>query len=173
MYLIPEGRVGAGSQRIAQTTFDGASFFLEKPVTFNRIIFRITAKSGSPTVAILIYQSTGGGSGTANRKATCTTVAIGAAGNFAATPIEGTVSLEPGWCFALFGRDSVGGSATFQTYTVQIINLLTGNVDSATHPTSFITTIAANTTPAIFDPLGVAVSASSSDVVPVIRIKKV
>lgn len=169
----PEGSKSTNATRIAQTTFDGASFYTSVPIRFNRIILRVTGMSGTPTGRFLIYQSTTG-TDTVTLLGSVVTQAIGTTGNFAFTPSQGAVVIQPGTYFILFGRDSAAGSFTMRTYTTQAVDLLTGNVDADTHPTSFNTTIASNTTPASLDarsaPAG-QFTASSSDLIPVIRFK--
>lgn len=171
---LPESHVTGNATRVANTTFDGASYIIRRPVSFNRIVFRATGQSGAPTARILIYQTASGGSGVASLKATCATFAIAAPGNFACTPSEGTVTLTGGLIYVLFGRDSAAGSWTARTSTTQSTDLLNGNMDVDTHPTSFTTTIAANTSPATFDPrespTGSA-TGTSSDVTLVVRLK--
>jgi hypothetical protein len=149
----PEAQVTTNSTRVAQTTYDGASFALARRVTFNRLILRLTAVTGTPTLSVLIYQAAQGGSGAGatSRVATCSLSPV-ATGTFTLTPAEGTVTLLPGLVFVLIGRSSAAGSATFRTYTVQTDDLLNANVDVNTHPVSFTTTISATTNPATFDP---------------------
>lgn len=151
--LIPEGQVTGNATRVAQPVYDGASFLVTRRTTFNRLLLRITAVTGAPTVSILVYQAAQGGSGAGSTSlvATCS-VSPGAPGNFTATPTEGTVTLLPGICFILIGRSSAGGSATFRTYTSTTNDLLNANMNVNTHPVTFTTAIAANTTPGTFDP---------------------
>jgi hypothetical protein len=148
---IPETRVAGNATRIAQTNFDGASYILRRRTEFNRIIFRVTVVVAAPTLTIQVFQTANGGSGVANRIATVTAFAP-AVGTNVATPAEGTVTAVGGLIYVLFGRDSGAGTATFRAALVSSNDLYNQNVDTDTHPTNFTTAIAANTTPATFDP---------------------
>lgn len=172
---IPEGRVAGNSTRVAQTTFEGCSYILRRRVTFNRILMRVTARAGAPTGRFLIYQGATGGAGIASLIATVAAFVIPAGGtNFEVTPAEGTVTAEAGLIYMLWGRDSAADSFTMRTYVVQALDLLTANVDAAYHPTTFQTVIAANTTPATFNPTeGGDANATSTDVPTVIRLRMV
>lgn len=170
-----QARVGANSTRIAQTTYDGASYNLLDRISFNRFIFRITGLTGTPSLNILIYQAEGGvGSNTTNLIATCQINPVGI-GNQIVTPNEGTVHLEQGVFFVLMGRSSVSDSATFRTFAVNTNDLLNDNVDTDTYPVAFTTNIAASTTPSTFNPLmsGGSVTATVSDVALICRMKTV
>lgn len=174
MIPLPEGRVTGNSTRAAQTNFDGAAYFLRRNMTVDRLIFRVTAQAGAPTGRFLIYQFPGGGSGIASLIASATAVAIGATGNFEIAFAEGTVTLEKGLIYILWGRDSGAGSFTLRTYTTQSLDLMTANMNAATHPTSFTTVISAATTPATFDPLESGdADATSTDVIGVYRLRNV
>jgi len=172
---IPETRITGDATRIAQTNFDGASYILRRATQFNRIIFRVTVVVLAPTVTIQIFQTADGGSGVANRIATVTGFAP-VVGTNTATPVEGVVTATAGLIYVLFGRDSVAGSATVRTSLVSSLDLFNTNVDVNTHPMNFITAIAANTTPATFDPrqtpTGEA-TGSALDTVLVVRLRNV
>lgn len=179
MLALPEARVTGNATRLAQVNFDGCSLFLRRSITFNRIVFRTTATTGG-TIALLIYQLAGstagdgggqGGATAASLVATVTAFTPAAGGNNAATPSEGTVTLQAGLIYVLFGRDSAANNTTFRTYTTQSVDLLTANIDTDTHPCAFTTTIAANTTPATFDPR--TPTATSSDVVLPLWLKQI
>ena len=170
----PEGPTVAASTRIGQANFDGASYVIMRPVTFNRIIFRTTARTGSPTARLLIYQATDGKSGVANLVATCTAIAIGTgAAAYTVAPSQGSVTLKRGLIYVLWGRDSVADSFTARTYGTQNYDLITSNVETGTHPTMFTTAIAANTSPATFNPLTGATAAGAVDTALVVRLKTV
>lgn len=168
----PVGPTTSNSTRIAQATYDGAAFFLARPVTFNRVIFRLTAVGVAGNAKILIYQASQGvGGNTASLKATIN-LAVAASGEFVATPSEGTVTLSQGRIYILFSKDT--GTFTYQTRTVQALNLFTAVVDNNTACTSFTTVLAGNTNPATFDPKPTGdATASALDVVLVVRFKKV
>jgi hypothetical protein len=87
---------------------------------------------------------------------------------------EGTVTIQPGILYALFGRTNAT-AATMRTHATQNYDLLTSNVDNNTHPTMFTTTLAANTLPATFNPLPVGgggqATAAIVDVCPVLRLR--
>lgn len=172
MFLPPELGTGANATRVAQTVYEGASFLVPKRVSFNRAIVRITAITGVPAANLLLYQGTGGRIAAAiPLVATCAFAP--AVGNMLLTPAEGTVVLEPGVCFALFGRSSGGGtSATFRTYTLPSPDLLTANVQASTHPLAFVTVIAATTTPATIAPF-VDLTPTAVNVVPALRVRTV
>lgn len=177
-YLVPELRVGAQSTIADSTSLRGASFIVMREVSFNRIIARVTAGTAATTISIQIFQTSDGTSGnTATRVATIAGHAIaGGAETLVMTPSEGTVTLKRGLCYVLFGRDSGAGSFTLRTHGVTAYDLLNQNVDTDTHPLVFTTTIAANTTPASIDvrqPATGNLTATTTDVVPVIVLKKV
>lgn len=173
----PEGQVTTNSTRVANTTFDGASYTLSRPMTFNRLIFRCTGQSGTPTARILIYQAPYGKSGTADLKGTIASLSIPSSNNYEATMSEGIVTLDAGIFYVLYGRDSGAGSITFRTYATQATDLFTGNVENTTHPTSFTTSISTSSSPSTFNPLptggGGSATAVSADVVLAVRLLKV
>jgi hypothetical protein len=163
----PETRATGNSTRVAQTVFNGASFRLDRPVTFNRILLRVTAYTAPGSIRVLFYQKPqglGANATPANLVATVAGFDPGGTGNFLVTPAEGTVTLAAGVYYVLFGRDSAAGSVTLRTYTVLTLDLSNANVDAATHVTNFTTTIAANTSPATFDPRPVATGAATPSV---------
>jgi len=178
---IPEGRVTGSSGRVLQTTFDGASFIVRRPMSFDRILLRITGTTSPGSLRLCLYQAPDGssGSGPLPRIATITGFVPGSAGNFVIPLDEGTVSLLAGLVYVLYGRDSATGSATLRSYTTQNVDGLSSNVDVNVHPTSFITAIAVPlapaAAPATFDPrqtpTGQAI-ASALDVIPVVRFYK-
>lgn len=173
----PETRTSGNATRIGQTTYEGGSFKLLRPVMFNRIIIRLTAFTAPGTLALLLFQrSKGQGGAPANRVATVTGFSPGAAGTFLLTPSEGVINLVSGIFYVLYGRDSGSGSFTMRTYTVQALDLSNANVQADTHVTNFSTAIAAGTTPATFDPRPVATGQATpevTDLTPIIRLLRV
>lgn len=173
----PETRVGGNATRIGQTTFEGGSYKLLRPVNFNRIIIRLTAFTDPGTLAFLIYQRMKGqGGAPANRVATVTGFNPGGTGTFLLTPAEGLVTLVSGVFYILYGRDSASGSFTMRTYTVLALDLSNVNVQADSHVTNFSTTIAATATPATFDPRPVATGEATpeiADLSPIVRLLKV
>jgi len=173
LLLIPEGRATSNATRTAATTYDGSAFILRRGIVFNRIRFRAVSSTGSPTVSVVIYQVPGGhGSGTARLKASAHEIAISGAANHEVTPSEGSVLLEPGLCFVLFGRDSATGNATLRTYTIQPMDLHTANVASDAHPTTFTMAFTAGSPPSTFNP-ATETTASALDLALTVRLKKV
>lgn len=176
MIPLPEGRMRGDSMRVLSDTLVGGTFYVRRRVTFNRILLRTTNQVGSPTMSFGIYQATGGGSGVAARIATVTAfpVSIGPPPTtLVITPSEGTVTIEEGLFFVLYGRDSVGGSITLRTYTTEPVQLMTAAVDTELHPTTFTTAISAAALPATFDPRQTptgSASATSTDVLPITRL---
>lgn len=179
-YLLrPESRVTGNATRVAQTTFDGASFVLDREVIVSRLLFRTTGATATGTVRILLYQARLGQSrSSANLVSRIATITgfdppDGTTSNNLATFAEGRVRFSPGIVYVLFGRDSAGGSVTMRTYTTQPNDLLVQNVDLATHPTTFDTAIASNTSPATLDPRQAPtgqLSGTLSDVTPTVRL---
>jgi hypothetical protein len=173
---IPEGRVADNAIHVAGPTLVGASYVMRRRAIMNRLILRVAMQVGAPTGRFLIYQATGGGSGVAALIASVTGLAIGAPGNFVALFTQGLVTFEAGLIYILYGHDNGLGSFTLRTYKVHALDLLTANVDTDTHPTSFTTAILSTTAPATFDPREApsgAATGTSTDVPGVFRLKKV
>lgn len=176
-YLLPEVRVSSRSTVGDSATFSGASFYVQRQIQFNRIIIQATAKTGSPTLRLLIFQSSDGtASNTVTRVATCTAVAITGAGTYVMTPSEGTVTLKRGICFVLFGNDAGTGSFTLRSHGVTSFDLLNTNIDADCHPVTFTTTISATTTPATIDirqPATGNLTGTNTNVALIVVLKKV
>jgi hypothetical protein len=109
-------------------------------------------------------------------KATVTAFNPGGTGNFALTPSEGTVTLESGLVYLLWGKES-GGNLTLVSFTTQATALLSSVVDADTHPTTFTTTISTTASvPVSFDPRpspSGAPTATTADVDLVFWLKKI
>lgn len=153
----PEARATGNATRTAQTTLEGGSYLLLRPVTFNRILVRFTGFTAPGTLKFMIFQRPRGqgvpAAGTpAPRVATVSGFAPGGTGNFFMTPAEGTVRLYNGVYYVLFGRDSAAGSIIVRTYTISVLDLSNANVEAVTHVTNYSTAILATATPATFDP---------------------
>lgn len=174
--LIPVPPVNGNSTRVANAVLDGGVFRIPRSMDFNRIVWRASGQAGAPTARILLYQSADGGfSGPFNLIAQATGIAVAAPGNFE-TPLDGggTVTVRGGVCFCLFGRDSALGSVTFRTFVTLSLFLYNNTVPAGVIPTSFTTTIPATGVPAAtFDPLDVAVTPSTSDVMGTFILRKV
>lgn len=176
LILLPEGRVIAQSTRVLQANFDGASIIVRRATSLSRVIFRLTAAVLPATVRVLLFQTSSGGSGIANRIASAT-VALAVAGAQTQTVIfaEGTVPIKEGILYALFGRSAGAGSGTMRTYATSNYDLLTSNVDNNTHPTMFTTAILSSALPATFNPLPVAgggqATPAALDLCPVLRLR--
>lgn len=177
-YLVPETKVATQSTRGDQTYLVGASYIVNRNMSFNRVIVRCQTSGGvGTTIAVAIYQETDGMSGnTINKVATCTGVATAGSTNLVMTPSEGSVTLKMGLCYVVWGRDSVGGSFTMRTHTVQNYDLLVSNVDADTHPTAFTTAINATALPATIDvrqPVTGDLTPTTTDAPLVVVLKKV
>ena len=179
-----EVRSAGDDGRADRTDFEGGSFISHHRVLFNRVHFRISGRTGDPTMAWGIYQLPGGimpaPGNTIPLIASATAVGpFGAAGLYTWTPVEGTVMLDTGLLFVLHGRDSVAGSYTIRTYAATSQDLFNTNVPSDLHPMQYITTIAASGgPPASIDPRENPISGGDLDpttanVVPLIRLSKV
>jgi hypothetical protein len=158
--LFPEAPALGNATRVAQILYDGASFRVLQRCKMDRLIVRATAVPSACTLRVAIYQGPNGHSGSNGVAATQAqlkasfTFAAAVLGNFEVAPdAGGTFTLDQGLCYVLFGRSSVGGSATFRTKTTTAMDLDTANVNLATHPTTFSTVISvAAAVPATFDP---------------------
>lgn len=176
MILIPEGPVTGQGQRLAQLTFEGASFVVRRRVIFDRMRIRFNAVPASGNFVIAIYQEPDGRSGPAARVASAVFAAT-AAGAFNIPVSEGVVQLVPGLCYVLFGRRT--GTQQLSIYAKPTIALLCDPAFSAPnlHPTDFATNIPTGAFPATFNPLpttgGGNTTASTIDVTPQIRLWKV
>lgn len=175
----PETRVAGNATRIGQTTFEGGSFKLQRAISFNRILIRLTAFTAPGTIRFLLFQAKNGVGANATpapRVATVSGFAPGGTGNMLMTPAEGVVAMSAGIYYVLWGRDSAAGTFTMRTYTVQTLDLSNANVDALTHVTNYSTAILANTLPATFDPRPVATGQATpqiTDLTPVHRLIKV
>ena len=171
--IIPnaEGQATGNSTRGDQANYDGATFILRRKTTFNRLLFRLTGVAGAVKMSFAIYQATNGGSGVAAKIATITDFAPTGTGNQSVAFTEGTVTLEAGIFYVLYGRSSAANSYTMRTWTTQASDQMTANVPANTHPPSFTTAIAATTSPATFDPT--TPTGTAADVIPIIRLQKV
>jgi hypothetical protein len=157
LILLPEGREGAESTRVAQVNFDGASQIVRRPASLSRLVFHLTAVTLPATIRVLLFQAPTGGSGIANRIASMTFPLVAAgAQTLQVVFTEGTVTFEEGLVSTLFGRSAGAGSVTMRTYVTQNYDLLSSVVSANTHPTSFTTAILSSSLPATFDPLPVA-----------------
>ena len=168
--------LGAQSSRGDQTSLEGGVYLLTQRVRFNRLMFRIASSTGSPTIALGIYQGEGGGAGIAKRVASAVGVAISGQNNYTAVFTDIDV-LEQGFLYLLHGRDSGSGSYQIQTYGIQAYNLLNQNMPSGWRPVSFTTALAASDgLPATFDPresgVGQAIP-TTLNVLPVIGLEEV
>jgi hypothetical protein len=123
----------------------------------------------------MLFQAPDGTSGpTAARVATVTAFAVGGTGAFVAPLDEGTVTIQAGLIYVLFGRDSAGGSVTIRTFSNKGMDLLTQNVNLNTHPTVYTTAIASTTTPATIatrqSPTGDLIGEPTNSLAPVFRL---
>lgn len=157
--LIPEGERTSNSTRVMQPLLEGSSYFLRRGGRYSRVLFRITAQAGGPTVKLLFYQRiinrmVGGVMGNAvSLIASVSAFPIGAVSNFIAKFAQGSVDFYPGIVFVLFGRDSAGGTATIRTQVTTNVDLFNSNNDLNTHPCTFTTALASNAAnPATIDP---------------------
>lgn len=176
--LQPEARVGADQTRLAQATYEGASYRLDQRIEFNRLVCRVTATTGNGVARILLFQAPAGFSGVASRIGSFVLAPGGVIGTYALAPDTAGASLvvNPGTLFVLFGLYS-GTSVTMRVYTNSVNDLLSQNVDTDTHPVTFSTTIPVNDSlPTTFDPratpTGQAVP-STGNVILVLRVKEV
>lgn len=163
---FPESRAGGNATRVAQTSYEGASFRVAKHMdAVNRLIVQVTAGTFTPipTISIVIYQEKYGGSGVADRIAYFNFQPT-ATGVYTITPVNAIYNIQSGIIYVLFGRVSgTGGTATMRTYTTSTNDLINVNVPSGVHPATFTTAIAAATTPpSTFDPRATVGSAIES-----------
>jgi len=174
---LPELVFSNQSSRVAQTVLEGGSYFLRTKTRFNRVLFSIATKSGSPSIDLAIYQfEDGTSSSLVEKKASISGVVISTVGIYSKALVEGEVVLLPGLIYVLWGKSAggVGNNFTMRTYDVQSIDIVTTNVPTGLHPVSYTTALPATSTPATFDPtIGGDVSESILDVVPIIRLRKV
>ncbi len=177
MTIVPEGPVTGNSTRATNVTLDGGSYIVHRSMTFDRIILRVTAQTAPGALRICLFQDPTGasGSGPIPLIGSVSSFAPGASGNFVVA-LDAPATVVPGIVYVLYGRESATGAVTIRSRTVQAQDLLNGNVDVNTHPTSFTTAISATgALPATFDPrqtpTGEA-TASALDVVAMVRLFK-
>lgn len=149
-----EGPTGADAMRATATTFDGAAFVVRRPLHISSIIARATSVTGGGgTFRVCLLQSANSGSGTANSVGTGSAV-LAASGNFTMTFAGAPITLQPGVLFVLFAKDPASvGNITMRTRITSVLDLYVTNVDNATHPTNFTTTISATGCPGTLNPL--------------------
>lgn len=180
----PAQTVNGNATRGTNTTYDGGMFYAKNPISFNRVAIRLTGVTGDgatyPIFRVLIFQASGGicDTSAASLIATCSVIPNGA-GEYEMTPSEGTVNLEKGYYFVLFGKDNVaGGSCTAQVYGTQAVSLLnTNGIGGGVYAASAFTTSEAvdSTPPAVLDPTigGGTVTETTNNVVLVHRFRTV
>lgn len=178
--LMPTGPLNNNTGQIVLTTnLIGGCYTTPQARLFNRIILRVTAQAGAPTMSLQIFQKISGRGGTpAVRVATVQNFAVGATGTFILTPAEGLVQLDPGIFFVLYGRDSAAGSITLRTMQNINLDLLNQNNENDLSVFTFTTTLAANAAPsASINPLPVAGGGNATpvttDILALLRVKRV
>lgn len=156
---VPRPEAPTDSDDIATeqtTSLTGASFYLERPVEFNRVSVYVNATPFTAPVSmrVLIYQATDGVVANASLIASMLDSPPAADQVRALTPAEGTVRLETGVYWLLAGRSSAEGEIALAAYSANgSAHLLNQNLIAGQHPTTFSTTIAASAAPqANFDP---------------------
>ena len=165
----PEAIITGDSTRAGQTNFDGASYLLSMAIRFNTVHFRTTAHGGGAgAMRMLFYQQSAGHAGvTADLVGSITGFTITNTGLQTATLSEGTITLQPGIYYVLWGKEAAD-SFTVQTYTTAGCNMLTANIPTGLHPVTFTTAVAANTSPSTLNPT--SGTATATDVVPILRL---
>jgi hypothetical protein len=155
-YLIPETRQDRGindNTTTAATTFYGAYFYVYTRVKFNRINLYVSSSSGSPTMALGIYQNPGGGASNSVPRVVNVTSQAASSGNLAITVSE--TLLDEGHIWLLWGRDSASDSFAMYGSWNTDIPLHTENIPSGVgaFPTNFSTSLACSSgPPATLDP---------------------
>ncbi len=166
------------STRAAQANYDGGSFWMIRPMTFNRIIWKITFKNQTPIGRIGIYQAARGLYDQSVPKIASILSYVPAVQTFIVAPDEGTVEIEAGLFFVLWGKNT--GNHDMRTYAANAIDLYNQSVPSVTekYMGNFTTDLSAGSTlPASFDPRTLAqggnCTPTTSDTAPVIALAKV
>ena len=137
----------------APTGYNGAIYYINMPVKYNKIIVNVNSFSASSTGTVLIYQRNGGlAANTANPANLISSGSFNAtsAVSVAVTP-TGTNKLSPGVAYILYGKKSTA-IWTYSTYTASFFNTL-NNLLITGAPTNFsIATLSASSPPVTFDP---------------------
>ena len=174
----PEGVVTGQASRAAATTYEGASYFLERDVIASHLLVKVSSVPTPGSLAVGVYQAAdGGGAPAAAKIASAAAVSVAAAGVVAVAFDEGEVEISRGFIYILWGKTS--GNFSMQAYGVAAIDLMTdaASVDGGTHPTSFTTTISTASVPASIVPrppaAGGDLTPSSANVAIESRLKKV
>jgi len=155
--LIPPFTVTPNNAYLnAPTTFVGAVYSLQRDVTFSKIVFRLNAYTAPGRISMYLYQTPTGVASTAGSPA------IKIAGITSTAPVAGvnaiaidggsTATLKVGIVYVLWGRSSATGSFSMRSFTSVSSDLFNNdNMLANTYPTTYTTTINANTTPATFN----------------------
>lgn len=168
MSLIPTPvyRTAAQSTRVAQTTYDAAILNMPGRITGATLLFRLTAVTTPVTLSVGLYQrKTPNGTFTLIEAVSFTP---GAGGAQDVSVAMASLGYQPGELLVLWGRSSVGGTATMRTYGTQNYNGLNSNVQTGEYPVTGTTALAAGTPPTTVATTDI--TASTLDVGPVLRV---
>lgn len=168
MSLVPRPVYPTAAQatRVAQTTYDAAILSMPSRITSATLLFRLTAATTPVTLSVAFYQKpTPDGT---FRLLESVSFTPGAGGAQDVSVALAGFGYQPGELLVLWGRSSVGGTATMRTYGTQNYNGLNSNVQAGEYPTTGTTAFAAGTPPTTVAPGDI--TASTLDLGPVLRV---
>lgn len=168
MSLVPRPVYPTSAQatRVAQTTYDAAILSMPARITGASLLFRLTAVTTPVTLSVALYQrSAPNGTFTLVEAVSFTPGAGGA--QDVSVALAG-LGYQPGELLVLWGRSSVGGSATMRTYGTQNYNGLNSNVQAGEYPTTGTTAVAAGSPPTTI--AAASITGSTLGLGPVLRI---
>ncbi len=148
------GGANSGTNTLG-TTLGMYLFWNPQRITFNRFAVRATSWTTPGTFALGLYQATDRNiRSIANRIASATGQNPGASpATVICIPSEGSVTLEPGWVWVVYGRDSATGAVQLATVQGLTGNLMNNNVIAGTTPIGINTGLAASSgLPTTLDP---------------------
>ncbi len=152
-YVTRPEWLNATTTRQAQANFEGGSYFVERPVSFNRVGFSINSRVLPYTGVIAIYQHDDGA--VKNNVPLIAEVTFSDLSGRQTLPLDGggDASLVTGVYWLLFGQSAGGGSVTLVTYNISSAPIINNQVQAGEHPCAFTTTVAAaGGAPATIDP---------------------
>ena len=169
----PEGPTNGGQfSTLATTTLSGGSFYLHHAVRFNRLHFEISAFAALADCVFLIYQDPRGQVvDDLPLVATVPFTPVGT-GFESVAPLQGTVLLQNGVFYILWGQETGAGSLNVRCHNMAGLNLLNSNVPATVHPVNSTSALVASTRPTSVDITeGGDLTGAGTDQTPVIRLQ--
>lgn len=158
----------------SETNYTGAFYWLERVVTFNRLLLNIeNLPAGDAPGRVLLYQAPDGVFANSLPLVATFDFTATVTGRTAVAPVSGSlVALARGVFWLLIGSRDGANPFAFSVYDTNDFPLFNdGTVAPSDKPTQFDTNIAATTAPATFDPrLSGDADSVEGQTIPVIRL---